>query len=161
VQRTDTVPATYLPTILAAALDGAASVYEAYSEYEHKIRSFKDHESLLHYLGSKQKDDRRQIALAVYFNEAKGYVRTRRIQLIPEKCNGATWRETVEGWGLVHVQMTFLADRAVECRVAANSQERASGWASNNPDLRDPALWDWKVVDKHARRLIRVLRQGA
>jgi hypothetical protein len=124
------------------------------------MRSFSSLADLSEYIDTKRKQGVRHVALAVEFRDVKGHVRTRRIALKPEKCEGATWRETVEGWGLVHVQFAFLKDGLVECRVAVNSDKRAAAWASTNPDLRDPKLWDWKVVEKHARRLIRILRQG-
>jgi hypothetical protein len=161
VQRTDTIAAPYLRTLLAAAIEGAAGVYEAYSDHEQRLRSFADLASLVDYVGSRRKEGVRHVAFAVHFQDVQGYVRTRTIQLKPEKAQGATWRETVEGWGLVHVQLAFLDDGLVECRLAANSAPRASAWASTNPELRDPALWDWKLVDRHARRLIRVLQKGA
>jgi hypothetical protein len=158
--RSDTIPASHLPAILAAAMEDAAHVYEAYSDPERKIRSFSSLADLSEYMEARQKEGVRHVALAVEFRDVKGQVQTRRIALRPEKCNGATWREAVGGWGLVHVQFAFLEDGRVECRVAVNSEKRAAAWASNQPDAGDPKLWDWKVVEKHARRLIRVLRQG-
>jgi hypothetical protein len=141
-------------------MEDAAQVYEAYSDPERNIRSFSNLAELAEYMAAKQKEGVRHVALAVEFRGVKGHVETRRIALRPEKCNGATWREAVEGWGLVHVQFAFLKDDRVECRIAVNSEKRAAAWASNHPEARDPKLWDWKVVEKHARRLIRVLRQG-
>jgi hypothetical protein len=160
VQRTDTIAASYLPVILAAAMEDA-DAYEAYSEPERKLRSFPALDSLLEYMDSKQKAGERHVALSVYFRDTKGCVQTRRISLRPEKSDGATWREAVDGWGLVQVQIKFLHDNLVECRVAANSAKRAAAWASSNPAMGAPGLWDWKLVDKHVSRLIRVLRKGA
>jgi hypothetical protein len=160
VQRTDTIAASYLPAILAAAMEDA-DVYEAYSEPERKLRSFPTLDSLLEYVDSRQKAGERHVALSVYFRDTRGGVQTRRISLHPEKNGGATWREAVNGWGLVQVQFKFLQGGLVECRIAANSEKRAAAWASNNPAMDAPGLWDWKLVDKHTSRLIRVLRKGA
>ena len=101
------------------------------------------------------------VALSVYFRDTKGPVESRRISLRPEKSGGATWREAVDGWGLVQVQLKFLHDSLVECRIAANSEKRAAAWASSNAAMDAPGLWDWKLVDKHVSRLIRVLRRAA
>jgi hypothetical protein len=160
VQRTDTIAVAYLPVILAAAMEGA-DVYEAYSEPERKLRSFPTLDSLLQYVDAKQKAGERHVALSAYFRDTKGDVQTRRISLRPEKSGGATWREAVNGWGLVQVQFKFLQDDLVECRIAANSEKRAAAWAASNPAMDAPELWDWKLVDKHTSRLIRVLRKGA
>jgi hypothetical protein len=159
MQRTDTIPASHLAAILAAAMQDS-DVYEAYSEPERKLRSFPTLDRLLEYVDSKHKAGERHVALSVYFRDTKGAVETRRISLRPEKNGGATWREAVNGWGLVQVQFKFLQDGLVECRIAANSEKRAVAWASNHPAVDAPGLWDWKLVEKHVRRLIRVLRQG-
>jgi len=161
VQRTDTIPATYLPALFAAAFEASARVYEHYSEYDQPIESFPDPASLLAYVAQSQAAGARHLAFAVHFPDTKGCVRTSKIALKPEKCDGATWRECFEGWGLVHVQLKFLDERLVECRIAVNSEKRAAAWASTAAELRDPSLWDWKRVEAQARRMIRVLRKGA
>jgi len=99
--------------------------------------------------------------MVVYYAAALGHVQTRTIALQPEKCGGAAWRETVEGWGLIQVQLQYKVGADVECRVAVNSEKRANAWAQTYPELRSPSLWNWKLVEKQARRLIRVLRSGA
>jgi hypothetical protein len=161
VQRTDTIPATYLPALFAAAFEASARVYEDYSKYDRPIQSFPDPASLLAYVAHSQGAGARHLAFAVHFPDTKGHVRTRKIALKPEKCDGATWRECFEGWGLVHIQLKSLDERLVECRIAVNSEKRARAWASTAAELRDPSLWDWQRVEAHAKRLIRVLRKGA
>ena len=87
---------------------------------------------------------------------------THRFDLIPEKCNGARWREKTEGWGLVSLQLTYEGDGMVKCRIAANSEKRAKAWEETSQEWLGPALaWNWPVVEKHCRRLIRRLRSDA
>lgn len=161
MQRTDTVADAYVPSILAAAFQGPACIYEAYSKFDRHLRSFPSLEGLLEYVSSERQLGERHVGLAVHYPDTDGHVHTRKIPLNPAKCGGATWRECVEGWGLIHVQFTFLEGGRASARIAVNSEKRARGWAPTVSDLGDPSLWKWKLVESHARRLIRVLRKGA
>ena len=161
MQRTDTVPEAAIDSILAAAFQDSPRVYESYSECERHTRSFPSAEAVLGHIRAERAKGIRYLGLAVHYPAAKGHVAMRRIDLIPEKNNGATWRESVEGWGLIHLQLTFSGQDAVECRITVNSSKRAAAWVQTVPKLGDPSQWDWPVVEKHAWRLIRVLRKAA
>lgn len=102
----------------------------------------------------------RSVNLLVHYPEALGFVATRVITLQPEKCGGASWREALEGWGLIQLQLQYRVADFVEFRVAVNTEKRAQAWAQTYPEMGAPSLWNWKLVEKHARRLIRVLRSG-
>jgi hypothetical protein len=43
----------------------------------------------------------------------------------------------------------------LECRVAVNTEKRANSWKETYPKMQDPRLWQWKVVERNARRIFR------
>ena len=160
MQRVENIPLPHVHRVLGAVFVGSPLVCEAYSKFDQATRSFESLEALLAYIRAERELGIKFVNLVAHYQEALGQVRTRTIELKPEKCNGATWRETVEGWGLVQLQLEFKGDTA-ECRVAVNTERRANAWAQTYPELGAPSLWDWKLIEKRARRLIRVLRSDA
>ncbi len=96
---------------------------------------------------------------SLHFLETDGYVSTVRIALKPEKCAGATWRETTRGWGLIHIQITDQSESMSKVSISVNSEKRAHTWAETITDQGDPGLWNWTAIDSQARRIIRVLRR--
>ena len=162
MQRDELLPEGNVAAFLSAVSVGATAIYEAYSGYEVPTRIFRSHAELLAYVSAERHSGRHDFAWMVHYEEAGGSVRTRRIELVPEKCRGAKWRETTEGWGMVAVHLTFQDDAIVKCRVSANSEVRAVAWASTLGNrLGSPNAWNWPMVEKQTRRLIRKLRSAA
>ena len=83
----------------------------------------------------------------------------KKINLKPDAVGGHIYRYTQEGWGLILLQIDFGRYPVVECRVAVNSVERAKKWSSTYPEMKSPDSWDWKVVNRHAGRIVRLLRK--
>ena len=138
---------------------GASAIYEAYSDLETKTREFSSEEDLTRFIVAERRRGKTYFTLAIHYEGTDGGARTRTIDLVPEKCNGATWRETTEGWGLIFVQLTYQEDDRVKCNVSANSQKRAAAWAITMQDrLGSPESWNWPMVEKNTRRLVRKLR---
>ena len=158
MQREDTISAEHAGLMMQAIFVESPVAHEAYSDFDQKTRSFSSPEAFLKHVKGSRAVGRHHFDLAVYYPETGGYVHTKRIAVEPAKCAGSMWREKVEGWGLVGVQFTFLPGGMVKCRVATNSKKRADAWSQTFAHLRDPSLWNWKLVEKHTRRLIRKLR---
>ena len=95
----------------------------------------------------------------LYYPEAKGFIFEKRIKLIPEKCGGHTFRFSQNGWGLIQLQCDLRHPPGIECRIAVNSRERALNWAQTCTELKKPSLWDWKIIEKKAGKLARLLRK--
>jgi len=142
----------------AVFAQGNPVVYESYSEPEEELRSFDSSLPLEAEIEMRAPAERRTLLYSIYYPEAKGLVKKTRVQLIPEKNGGKHFRFSVDGWGLIQLQLTF-GESEVSCRVAVNSEKRALTWFDTYPDHGDPRLWDWKLIEKHARRIIRVLKQ--
>jgi hypothetical protein len=142
----------------AVFAQGNPLVYESYSEPEEELRSFDSPLPLEAEIEMRVPAERRSLLYSIYYPEAKGLVKKTRIQLIPEKNTGKRFRFSADGWGLIQLQLTF-GDSDVSCRIAVNSEKRALSWFGTYPDHGDPQLWEWKIVEKHARRIIRALKK--
>ena len=97
---------------------------------------------------------------AFYYPASEGFVEKQRVSLNPKKCNGHTFRFSIKGWGLIYLQF-HRKPQGIECRAAVNTEKRANSWKDTYLDLKEPSLWQWKVVEKNARRIIRVINKIA
>jgi hypothetical protein len=161
MQATKTLNQSQLSLLVGALFEsGQPVVFESYSAYDTHLKSFASATDLAAYIDRKLKQQGGVALLAVQYPEALGQVQTATINLRPETCAGATWRETVEGWGLIQVQLKGNGDGTSQCRIAVNSEARANAWSQTYPQFGPPSRWNWKVVERHARRLVRVLRSA-
>lgn len=134
--------------------NGEVEVFEDYSAMEEPIVKFKDKHQLNAYL----KKDSLHKNVSIYYKESKGFYVERKIMLNPLTYKGKKYRYTMEGWGLIQLQLNFKENEKVTCRIAVNSEIRAKKWFATYKELKDPGLWDWKIVNKETRRLINVLK---
>jgi len=150
---------TLLPTLVQSLFAKEQEVYETYSKNDQKLRKFESADEVLSEieLASSRKDS--LVYLAIYYPNAKGYTRIKKIDLDPRKCNGAKTRYSIQGWGLVHFQIQ-KNDHDIVCNITANSEKRALAWFSTHPELETPELWSWKEVNKQLSRLKRVLNKS-
>ena len=140
---------------------GAPVVFHAYSGFGQPLRSFRSPSGLIADIEAAFATGQKSVHFALHYPETKGHVVERKISLDPKKCDGHTWRYTVEGWGLIRIQGDLRGAPAIECHVAVNSQKRAEALAGTYPDSPDPRLLDWKVIQHHARRIIRKMKKIA
>ena len=138
---------------------GEPEIYEADSEPDEELKSFSDKSALMDYISKEQAKGYKFISFGIYYADAGGTTEKKVVNLNPEKCDGATKRYSFSGWGVVFLQMNYKDDGLVSCRFTVNSQKRATAWESTYPELKSADMWDWKLVEKHARRLIRVLKK--
>ncbi|MFB2642242.1 hypothetical protein ACE02D_08145 [Shewanella bicestrii] len=159
MQRSELILKEKLGMLIDSIFEGQPTVFESYSKYDLDTCRFDRAEDLKIYVESERSKGECFIDLAIHYPATKGFVYEQQISLNSAKFNGAKLRFRTSGWGLIHFQLDFRASSKLECRIAVNSEKRALGWSSTYPDLQSPALWDWKMVETNARRLIRVLRK--
>ena len=161
MQRSEHIELDKVELIVDAIFEGNPKVYESYSKYDCDIRLFTCPTDLNQYFESERDLDRSFVDLVIHYPEMNGFVQKEKINLNPDKCSGARLRYRINGWGLIHIQLDFKELEKPEIRIAVNSEKRAIGWSSTYPELKSPNLWNWIMVEKYARRLIRVLRKCA
>lgn len=163
MQREDKVTIKSLKVIVEAIYQGDPEVFEAYSEFESELRHFPTKESLQQLIADKLADSTKHkfIFCLLRYPGSNGLIVKRRVELNPKKCDGATFRYLMEGWGLIAFQLTLTDIDNISCTFSVNSKKRAETWSDIHPELGSPSLWNWQIIEKNTRRLIRVLRKEA
>ena len=138
----------------------APTVAEAYSDPDQPHRYFRSAEKLVAYVGAHRSLPGASAHIGIHYPDMLGQLREVVITLNPAKCDGHTFRTTIEGWGIIWVYFQLSNDTRLPSRVSANSRARAEKWAPTLPDWEPPSSWNWAAVTSHCRRLTRVLKRA-
>lgn len=159
MQKTEIVERKRIDEIMQLAFQiGEIQVFESYSEMGKKIVEIKDYQHYLNYFNEAINNEKKYIEFGLYYKEAKGFIKIRRITLNPKYSDGKKFRYNIEGWGIIYIQLD-LTEEKIECRITVNTQKRAENWVKTNPELKSPDLWNWKLVESKARKLISELKK--
>jgi hypothetical protein len=162
MQTTQKVSIEQLHQVVEAIFDqGEVSVKQAYSDFERPTLEFTNADALKKDMAYQPGQKDALFLYSIYYPGTRGHVFEQRIELKPESCNGYKFRFRQVGWGLIQFQCNFKTFPVIECRIAVNSEARSGNWSQTFPELKDPNLWDWEVLNKKAGRLIRLLRKSA
>lgn len=156
MQTTVTIPTSSLRSLFDVVFRDPVKVATTYSDLSEKIKYFNSPEEIEGHLRGRSFE-----SYALHYLDCGGNVEERRIALNPSKCGGHTFRYSIDGWGLILIQITEKLPALVECRIAVNTVARAEKWADTYPEYGNPLMWNWKLVEKHARRLIRHVKKIA
>ncbi len=140
---------------------GDCRVFESYSPFDEELAEFnsttavRSRYPLGHCTGNAP-----SVLLSLWLVRASAEVRPHRVSLDSTKCNGATFRFTLEGWGLIALQLGGESPNGlVVSHTNHNSEARARKWASTYEDtLGDVSSWDWREVSRVSTRLNRYIR---
>lgn len=145
---------------------GGPKVFEAYSEYGAKrLKEFLSQKEMENEIKRLLDRGEPSFQFALYYPEAGGYVDIEKVKLDPIACNGFKHRYSARGWGLIYLQFRQkwpkkkMKSDEIECSILVNTEKRATNWKDHCPSLKDPNLWDWKLVETHAKRIIRIVRK--
>jgi hypothetical protein len=159
MQRTEIVKKEKVDEIIKLAFQiGEVQVFESYSEMEEEIIEIHNYENYLQYFQKAIAEKKKSIAFGLYYKEARGEMKITEIPLNPNYSNNKTYRYNIEGWGIIYIQLS-LKEIDIECRIAVNSEKRAQKWENNYPELGSSELWNWKIVESKARKLIKELKK--
>ncbi|WP_144395071.1 hypothetical protein [Pleionea sediminis] len=161
MQRAEEIEVSKIGDIVSAIFSEPAVAYQDYSDFDSELKQYKTEEALLRGISSAIDGNAHSANFSIYYPEAKGYFFSERKSLNPAKCNGATFRYVASGWGLIQLQIDLKNKLKPAVSVSVNSQKRAEAWFQTYPEFKEPSLWEWKYVEKQARRIIRVLKQCA
>jgi len=95
---------------------------------------------------------RHNFAFALWYPAMKGLVVERRIEFDPPR-DGITHRDTVSGWGLIHLHVYASVPGNLQCRISVNSEQRARNRQAKYPELGPVDDWDWRFVQRQAYNL--------
>jgi hypothetical protein len=158
MQKTEIINISKLTEILDAVFVEPVIVYESDSEFNSNLKKYESKELLSNAIDQAIQTNLPFINFSIYYPAAKGYVFEEKVKLNPEVCNGATYRYSASGWGLIQLQIDLRDKPMIEVRVTVNTQKRAETWSANYPKFKLPSLWDWKFVEKQTRRIIKTLK---
>jgi len=160
MQTTQSIFASQLEEVLQSIYsNGEPVVKQAHSDFDQLTKVFPTVESLREDMTFSSGQKQAFFCYSIYYPEAKGVVSEKRIDLKPGAVPGHTYRFAPQGWGLIQLQCTFRDFPIVECRIAVNSDVRARNWSDTYPEMGSPDLWNWSAVNRHAGRLVRLLRK--
>ncbi|GLY47709.1 hypothetical protein [Lentzea sp. NBRC 102530] len=134
---------------------GVFRVFESDSEPGTELREFRS--------AAEAAGDQRAWHLSLFVDGAGPEPLRSRIDFLPGVSPEAPFRYTCEGWGLIQLDRGRV-DGVRELgwsHTNHNSEKRASAWAATNPELGDPAEWDWAAVTSASGRLNRAIRRRA
>ena len=134
-------------------------VLEAYSEFDKDARQLRSAAELAGFIRTTFLGKNRSAHFFVVYPDMLGKPMRKTIHLEPAKMPEGLVRYTWNGWGLISVTLHAHAKALSKSAVTSNSEARARAWASSNLEWPSPDAWDWKAVEKHTRRLQRVLRK--
>ena len=135
-------------------------VLEAQSDVRQPLRQFHSVSQLRSYANDRHEAESPSIHIGVYYSDMRGELLRRTVPLDPIRFGPKSYREVVEGWGLIWVYLKLGHPSPVGSFISANSQKRAKKWASTKPDFGNPDDWDWAAVGRHLRRIRRALKRA-
>ncbi|GAA4239634.1 hypothetical protein GCM10022291_34770 [Postechiella marina] len=160
MQRTEIINKTELFKLIEFILSNSkAEFYESYSEMEKELVRINNSSEFKDYFEYSTSEKKRQLGFGIYNPESKGKFSITKLKLDPKYCNGKTYRNRIDGWGIIYVHLNLLnAENEIECRISVNSKKRVENWKSTNPEFGNPELWDWKIIESNARKIIKQLK---
>lgn len=144
--------------------EGACEVHELGSDFGQPLRRFRSAGEVLAQFERRYPNGRkwRALHLQLYVLGAGPPFVPRRVSLDPQACDGATFRYTAEGWGLVQLYLSALPEgdtRLEDSHTNHNTLKRAQTWSSTVPELGDVGAWDFGKITAFSSRLNREIRK--
>ena len=142
--------------------DLSCRVFESYSDYDADLREFTRTSEIYDRLPlGKPSGTGPSVALQLWPIEASQNVSFKRIMLNPSKCDGHTFRYSINGWGLIQLYLGGLSPTGlVHSHTNHNSKARARKWQSNYIELGPIEAWNWDVVESESRKLNHHIRRN-
>jgi len=146
--------------------ENTCAVYEAYSPGEAPLRRFAGAAEVMREFEREGAYGRCHLRLHV--NGSGPVPEPRRIDIIASEqaACGFRYRYTIEGWGLVPLQLYVPQMKKGQRQLDKshtnhNSQKRAEAWADIRQGMNSPDAWDFRKVTAFSSRLNRQIRKRA
>ena len=102
------------------------------------------------------KANKKLVAFTIWYPDTGGHVEERRAGRDRTKSKWHLNRHAISGWGIILLQLNFENSPLINCCVSCSSRKKAQTWSGSHPDLKNPDLWDWKVVERYCGHLVRL-----
>lgn len=139
--------------------------FESYSKYENNLIEFKTAQEAIQYfdLKSFSKARNKSALIMLWPTTASQNVQINKIKLDPKRCNGATYRFSIDGWGLINLYLKGINEDGLQySNTNHNSEKRALNWQSLYSDkIGSPNSWNWKEVSRISRKLNNFIKKNA
>lgn len=133
--------------------DNKVEIYEAYSKFEEPLNSFSTPDGVV------ASSEYGLANLALYLLGSGPRPIPTKIQLDPKACSGATYRFSLEGWGLIQLHLCSPINNELRnSHTNHNSEKRAAAWAQTIPELGTSTVWDFKSISSYSSRLNRRIK---
>lgn len=129
-------------------------VYESESRLDCKLRTFSTANEIV--IAYREVENRKLspfFQISCYHSSFAGKVVIEKTKLIPDVSNGHTFRYSVGGWGLLHLQFGGITgSRTItpSC-FTHNSEKRAHNWDDAYKELGKASEWDWHAISRSSR----------
>ena len=101
------------------------------------------------------------VDLQLYGKDAAPRFKPIRVILDPKACNGATFRYSAEGWGLVQLYLSTTDGTTLrDSHTNHNTLNRAAKWAGSHVSIDPPSAWDFAKITAFSSRLNRQIRKA-
>ena|SRR5690554_2069014 len=160
MQRTEIIDKNQLFELMEFVLsDSKNELFESYSEMEKEIVRINNYSEFKDYFEHSTSEKKKQLGFGIYNPKSKGKFSIKKLKLDPKYCNGKTYRNRIDGWGIIYIHLNLLnTENEIECRISVNSKKRAENWKNTNPEFGNPDLWEWNIIESYARIIINRLK---
>ena len=137
-------------------------IFELSSRFDSELAEFASLADIERHFGidNWSRNEHRSLLLTIYAADANGSLNFRRIALDSTKCDGATFRYSCDGWGLIQLYLESPRKGGLRnSHTNHNSEKRAGNWSPTYPEMGDPADWNWAAVNSFSRKLNRFIRK--
>lgn len=137
------------------------SIYELYSDFEKPIRIFSNVEEIIQEFQRKvsNRQESNTIYLNIYVQGSGPKFKARKILLDPKKCNGAKYRFSSDGWGMIQLRLsTNTGNRLCSSYTNHNTLKRAEKWENFYKDSDSPSQWNFNSVSQFSNQFIRKIK---
>lgn len=137
-------------------------IFELASDFEKPLREFQATAEVLSQFARMHRTGEpwSSVHLQVYVIGAGPEFVPRRVSLDPRFCDGATFRYSADGWGLVQLYLHSVEKSGAlrNSHTNHNSEKRAKAWEATYSELGRIDSWDFKRISSFSSRLNRYIR---
>lgn len=139
-------------------------IYELYSDYEKPLKLFSNTNEIIEEFERTYPNNKKwnTIYLNIYAQGSGPKFKPRKIRLDPKKCQGATFRYSADGLGMIQLYLSVSEDGKLKnSHTNHNSFKRIEKWREFNFTSIFSKKWNFEIINKFSNKLVRKIRSMA